>query len=269
MSFQFVENGKIDGATRRKIRSHVMKGKNAGKTRTRAARPGDGPGLVSLSTKTDVYEYGPSYGSSDSDDNFAWISRPIGDPFSYFTFPVKMQPYMKELIYPCEHNARAILSNFVLIILVMVSQLEAIYPLQFCMPTDFMKSIWFQYMLSSEACKLSESCPRLPLIKVVFYCVLALSEQVANLHVDRDEISLQRLHHLANTYRLINRDLEKTRIPSDSTIAVTVSLTIHEDLRYQFGTTKMHLNALERMVNLRGGLDRFSENWILSQKLCR
>lgn len=41
MSFKFIENGEIDGAARKRIRSHVMKGKNVGKVRARRKGVGE------------------------------------------------------------------------------------------------------------------------------------------------------------------------------------------------------------------------------------
>lgn len=41
MSFKFIENGRIDGAARKRIRSHVMKGKNVGKVRAQGTRIGE------------------------------------------------------------------------------------------------------------------------------------------------------------------------------------------------------------------------------------
>ena len=81
--------------------------------------------------------------------------------------------------------------------------------------------------------------------------------------------SPQALHHLANTYRCVNVDLTHHSKPSDSTVAVIVSLAVHENLTAQFGVSKLHLEALERMMEIRGGIEAFASNWVLWHKICR
>lgn len=78
MAFQFVENNHIDGAARKLIRSHVVKGKNVGKTRVGGKRNFD-----------------------RSLDGVPSVPESIGNSFSFFTFPSTLQPYMRELIRQC------------------------------------------------------------------------------------------------------------------------------------------------------------------------
>lgn len=108
-----MENDKIDGAARKLIRSYVMKGKNIGKTRPRPT------------SKADVQEpfAGEIYGKSTEGGEMKIISVPrtVGNSLSSFTFPCKMQPYMKELIYqckrqpPCLHKYEYLLTLFSLL----------------------------------------------------------------------------------------------------------------------------------------------------------
>lgn len=62
------------------------------------------------------------------------------------------------------------------------------------------------------------------------------------------------MHHLSQTFRLINKRLSENDAVSDSTIAVVVILAQHERLRGHHGEGLVHFSGLERMVQLRGGV---------------
>ena len=85
----------------------------------------------------------------------------------------------------------------------------------------------------------------------------------------KQETSPRALQHLSNAYRCINRNLQTQGMPSDSTIASVVSMAIHEDLRGQPGRSKVHMDALQQMVKIRGGITQFRASRVLCLKLCR
>jgi hypothetical protein len=64
-------------------------------------------------------------------------------------------------------------------------------------------------------------------------------------------------------------NLQKHGAPSDATVAAVMSLAIHEDLKGQHQSSKIHLDALVGMVQLRGGITGFEATGILLQKICR
>jgi hypothetical protein len=121
MSFQFVENGKIDGAARKLIRSHVMKGKNVGKVRPPRAsriRKGEGDVLRSReSYKVDVLR--PAFSKStdgsgapsscrstdDCKTKVDSVPQSVGNSFSLLTFPCELHPYMRGLITQCKKES--------------------------------------------------------------------------------------------------------------------------------------------------------------------
>ena len=95
MGFQFVpQNDRIDSEARRLIRSHVMIGKNVGKTR----RPGERTKASTYSdrlvpwSKTNVHNNGVSI-----------TARPGGDELSisFSTFPCKIKAHEKRLLHEC------------------------------------------------------------------------------------------------------------------------------------------------------------------------
>ncbi len=81
--------------------------------------------------------------------------------------------------------------------------------------------------------------------------------------------SVQALKYLANTYSCVNQDLQQHSTPSESTYAVIVSLAVHGNLTDNLGVSRVHLEALKVMLDLRGGIEAFSSNWMLWHKICR
>ena len=68
----------------------------------------------------------------------------------------------------------------------------------------------------------------------------------------------------------MNREFNAVTIPSDPMVAAVASLLYHENTSDQIGTPIMHLDALERIVAIRGGLQSFSvESTLLLQKIFR
>ena len=105
MSFQFIENGKIDVTARRLIRSHVMKGKNLGKVRMSSMRKGDGEILCSCENcASDPLIQELCKGTDSSETKVISLPRVVGTSYSPFTFPCLLQPYMRGLIYQCKNE---------------------------------------------------------------------------------------------------------------------------------------------------------------------
>jgi hypothetical protein len=94
MSFQFVENNNIDEAARKRIRSHVMKGKNAGKVRPRTRQRQGTKYIPSCDDWNTTDENGRNH-------DVVSVPRGVGDIFSTLTFPCEFKPHMKDLLYKC------------------------------------------------------------------------------------------------------------------------------------------------------------------------
>ena len=103
----------------------------------------------------------------------------------------------------------------------------------------------------------------------VFHSVLAMSSVQEDSLLGRHQTSQRALWHLSNTYRCIRQNLEKHRTPSDSTVAAVMSMAIHEDLVGHPGRSKVHLEALQHIVELCGGITDLTDNQLLRQKICR
>lgn len=85
----------------------------------------------------------------------------------------------------------------------------------------------------------------------------------------KEETSSNTLQHLSDAYRCINQNLQKHGEPSDSTIAAVMTMAIYEDLRGHPSRSKVHIDALQGMVELRGGIAGLEGNRVLLQKICR
>jgi hypothetical protein len=130
--------------------------------------------------------------------------------------------------------------------------------------------VWFRYLLSDEACEQYSSLGRfLADNRTVFHSVLAMSDVHEDSLLGRHQTSPRALWHLSNTYRCIKQNLEKHSMPSDSTVAAVMSMAIHEDLIGHPGRSKVHVEALQHIVELRGGITHFTDNQLLVQKICR
>lgn len=250
MSFQFIDNNSINGASRKQIRSHVMRGKNrrpkASKDVVQVKKREILPNIVTR--KSD---------SPESDEKAGSISimTPLGDTLSYFTFPHELTPRMKWIIQYCRDRRPQVCYSNILTSTVMKSQMNSIYPPEFCFSMDPLRSAWFRYLQSSES---------------FFHNTLAVSQMAIDTLEGRGETSYESLVYLARTYRAMNKELQNMKTPPDPVVAVVASLLFHENVIYQFSTPKTHLDALERMIAMRGGLGSFGpESRVIRQKICR
>jgi len=100
--------------------------------------------------------------------------------------------------------------------------------------------------------------------------VLAMSHVMLESLKGKQEISPQALYHFSGAYRGIREGLQHFGgSPSDTIIAAALSMAIHEDLNGQLDRGTLHLDAVQRMIELRGGIDQLEHNPILLHKICR
>jgi hypothetical protein len=102
----------------------------------------------------------------------------------------------------------------------------------------------------------------------VYNCVLAMSAGLDSLMGHADE-SQEMLHYLGRTYRSLNKHLREYDKPTDSAVATVMSMAIHEDLLGPPKGVKLHVDALYRIVDIRGGIGAFETNLMLLQKMAR
>jgi hypothetical protein len=100
----------------------------------------------------------------------------------------------------------------------------------------------------------------------VFYCILALAASL-DTRLGTAKGSGEMLIYLDKTYRHVNRSLEQNEQPSDATVATVMSMAIHHDLLGWHENNHLHVVALTKMIEMRGGISAFEGNPMLMQKI--
>ncbi|TGO74848.1 hypothetical protein BELL_0252g00120 [Botrytis elliptica] len=116
-------------------------------------------------------------------------------------------------------------------------------------------SIFVQFMLLDEAC---------------LHCGVAVSVTALNNIVLNQEDPKIAMHHLSLAFRLVNEKLSGNEAASDTTIAVVLTMSHYYRLQGQFSQGLVHLQGLERMVEMRGGISNLKKKqYTLAQKIFR
>lgn len=221
MSFQFVDNTAIDGKTRKLIRSHAAKGKNAGKGRhqrrslqAQEQQPKDKSNHVTGQLEPR---------DKDQEDELA-LERPWYDAVSLLGVRFNLTPRNKNLFTQ---------------VLTFVS--PPVYPdnLQGAICLDLTSSMWFQFIFIDEA---------------YFHCIVATFNASANSVILGGDDSAEMILHLSRTFQLINKKLSGNEATADTTFAAVVAMTQYERLKGDYKKGLVHLDGLERLTNLRGGI---------------
>jgi hypothetical protein len=136
----------------------------------------------------------------------------------------------------------------------MIAATDILYPKELCYDTECPTTAFHDLFQTNEA---------------FFHCFIGIAEGMRCIITGIDGVTQLGLRSLANTYKCINAELEAQEVPSWGTIASVMSLTMHENLFGMVGKSKLHLQALERMVQLNGGLKVFEARIPLLHKMCR
>ncbi|KAM0151087.1 hypothetical protein ACHAPG_008478 [Botrytis cinerea] len=102
------------------------------------------------------------------------------------------------------------------------------------------------------------------------HCGIAVSvTALNNVVVNREDPKIA-MHHLSLAFRLINDKLSGNDAVADTTIAVVLTMSHYYRLQGQFSQGLIHLEGIERMVKMRGGISNFKrEQFTLAQKIFR
>ncbi|KAK7415678.1 hypothetical protein QQX98_005712 [Neonectria punicea] len=171
------------------------------------------------------------------DDGALTLSRCIGDGIPAFATGHNWTPYQKLRLH-----------QYFLVIA------EALYPRELCQSMDVYKSLWFQSLFIDEA---------------YFHFAIAMTNTCIDFFLRRTEESPTALAHLSRTFQLLNKRLGSKDAVTDMTIGLTAVLSIRESVRGDLKTNKVHLDGLQQMVELRGGLRSFEGDVSVLQKICR
>ncbi|KAG5793061.1 hypothetical protein H9Q69_007901 [Fusarium xylarioides] len=267
MKFQFIDNESTQKPGARKaIRSHVMKGKNLGRTIQGRGKRHAAPQLNNLHKSPDLSKRDvsveetrknidgavnnvvnallfPEITDTDADTEYSMNNPYSGKEYTYFSFPVQFTPSMRYYVYEF-HTAIC----------------NIIYPYAFCRPTDEIGSPWFRYMVADQAC---------------LHCLLAMAATYLNIlrNIPTPSIeSIEATRHFSQALRLMNPRLSQpSAAQEDSNIAIIISLAIHSNITQNLTASAMHLQGLDSILTFRlGGISDIREcNRPLLHKICR
>ncbi|KAH7142113.1 hypothetical protein EDB81DRAFT_691592 [Dactylonectria macrodidyma] len=243
-TFFFVDGIEPDRESKRLMRRHVMKGKNAGKTFHRRSRPG----LASRQSNTTLAPSSSSlYLSRHLDkqtSRWDWgclptnaIGRNLGSVLFTCSLPVKVTTTSQKIIHQ--------FFNFTA---------DRIYPVRLGISLDDAKYMWLRVLFSDEA---------------TYQCNISLMAASNEVFLGGGDSSPKAFYHLSRTLSLVQKRLERPDALSDSTIGIVLSLISHESIRQEHASAKVHVDGLRRMVELRGGLSQLEGNIPLLLKVCK
>lgn len=274
MPIEFIDNNAAIGrVARKRIRSHVAMGRNAGKTLVRPSRKSTGPaipnttGVVRFPKILEDRHDSTSRNLSIRDRCYE-IERPVGDVLSIFSIP---KPLNSESAGLVEKGMYAGLFFKVhrLMSLTSISSLVfsfiggSRYNPELSITLDAAgshTSMWVQFMFLDEACKCVSCMLHNFNTSIDFHCVMAMSITILNTFLIRPEDPTEATRHLLQTLRMVNERLSENQAVSDTTLAVVVVMAQHARLQGQYHQGLVHLEGLQRMIELRGGVSQLTKN---------
>ncbi|KAH8651443.1 hypothetical protein BX600DRAFT_554262 [Xylariales sp. PMI_506] len=232
--------GKASASVRKIIRSHVMRGKNLGKTRQK--KRATLASWIDSSSKSSSKEFTVvADGRSRINCGTALESYYYSEPgrgvsvFSLMQLPCEVDPSMQDM-----------LSKFFTVVK------NAMYPIDIC-SIQRSHCVWMNGITSDLT---------------VTHCILFITHKYFDI-LDRGHHKQTAMIHLSRTLELLQQKLETVDLAtSNSTIAVVQILTLAADLLGDEDSAKKHLQGLQRIVNLRGGLGALRESRTLQAKVC-
>lgn len=157
MQLQFIDERAVGPKERRLIRSHVMRGRNAGRPRPSRRKQND---AVDVKRRPRVLErqelehHSASCVPVDHTRNLR-LNRVFCNDLTPLPFPEQMDLKSQNLIHQCKNAAHKFFgchksSNNPIGFTALV---ETVYPPRFCSKLDVTNYIWFQYALLDKACQ--------------------------------------------------------------------------------------------------------------------
>ncbi|KAI1439211.1 hypothetical protein GGR50DRAFT_635445 [Xylaria sp. CBS 124048] len=240
---RFVDQTDINNEERRLIRSHVMRGKNLGKTRKSKTKS------IDRATRKSALKTPRTENARDDDNDlqisvkeasqrvrsFLDISRQVtGDPrFTSYT----------ENISPQAVNLLGRMTTFIL---------KTFTPSEFCGHTGVPERLWFELTFSNEA---------------HFHCIVAIAVACGAFLTGSSDPSPVALYHMVQTYRLLNETLSGKEALADETIAIVNFTATYDRLSGDPQKAVVHVDGASRMIALRGGIRELAKrNFIVAEK---
>lgn len=133
---------------------------------------------------------------------------------------------------------------------------HGVYPYDICLDVHPVERGWFPYMISDVCC-----------LHSMMFSVRAFAEGA--LH---NQLSRPACFHYAQTLQLLQarlNEIDQTFATSDPTIMVVINLAAAAELMEDFAAVENHIEGLEKIVNLRGGVQALNTHNNIQVKVCR
>ncbi|KAE8370606.1 hypothetical protein BDV27DRAFT_35461 [Aspergillus caelatus] len=234
--FYFIDGLQPDRTSKKLMRRHVMKGKNAGKKIHRASK-----GLSKDSHQPKAINdlglpHWPCSGNRGVDPGP--VDRKFGDTVLTSSFPM----------FEVNRYSLHIINQFFDL------TTERLYPVSLGFSLCEVKLLWLRLVFTDEA---------------AYHCNISLMEACNEIYLGYGTSSTKALYHLSQALTQIQRRLGTCHALSDSTIGLIISLIMQEQIRDQSPDAEVHARGLQKMVELRGGLGDLDRNLTLALKVCK
>ncbi|KAB8268312.1 hypothetical protein BDV30DRAFT_17796 [Aspergillus minisclerotigenes] len=235
-TFCFIEGFQPGRLSKKLMRRHVMKGKNAGKKIHRGSREALSKDLHQpKAINASGFHRRPCKGNTGV--GMGPVDRKFGDTILTGSFPmVDVNPYSLNII-----NQFFDLTT------------ERLYPISLGFSLCEVKLLWLRLVFTDEA---------------AYHCNLSLMQACNEIYLG-NETSSRALYHLSQTLTQIQRRLDSCDALSESTMGLIISLIMQEQIRSQGAAAEVHARGLQKMVELRGGLSDLERNLTLVLKVCK
>ena len=133
-----------------------------------------------------------------------------------------------------------------------------VYPYDICLEVHVVERGWFPYMIS-DAC-----CLHSMMFLVRAFVEGALHKRLSRLACFHYGQALQLLQARLNEY-----EFDHESAVSDSTIMVVITLATAAELTEDYATVANHIQGLEKIITLRGGVRALNAHNNIQVKVCR
>ncbi|KAF6233984.1 hypothetical protein HO173_007814 [Letharia columbiana] len=227
---------KPDPEVRKLIRSHVMLGKNQGKTRCSRRREAS-----NVADKSSPNEDLGAPSASFITASHSVIPPKIGSDLSTIRFADAVEPSKVEFVLRFSSIAK-----------------QTLFPLDSCILFEKREEAWMEPLTFDPA-----------FLNAMIFTTLDYFDSMR--HRNRYTMSQQTLPHYLRTLRLLRERLlhENDQALTTPTVSAILALAAHAHFVGDSESAKHHLGGLRKIVSLRGGVATFSDNAKLLVEILR
>jgi hypothetical protein len=215
-AFLFIDGIHASKSSKRQMRRHVMRGKNAGRTLHRPSKPKQKP----LRSLLKDYVQREDEGDVENCDTSSLMhSRTLGE-YSAPWLPVHVSQESTRIM----HDFFCFTS-------------DRIYSPELGIALEDAKMLWLPSMFSDESS---------------YYCSIDMM-QTCNLLILHGCENIDALCGLSRTLKHVKKRLEGDMALSDPSIYMLMTLIMQEQIRRQSDAVQIHAEGLKKIIELRGG----------------